>query len=133
VVQQRTKGTAGILGLTYKAGTDVVEEAAGFLLAKELGARGVKVIAYDPAYTEGPTRPALEGVCFSATAKECIQKSDVVVLATTWPEFSGIPSAEWAGLNGQPRTVVDCWRALNFLREQPGVHYLALGLGESFA
>ena len=133
LVQQRTKGTAGILGLTYKAGTDVVEEAAGFLLAKELAARGVEVIAYDPGYMGSRTRPALEGVCFSSTALECIRKSDVVVLATTWPEFAGIQAADWAGLNGQPRTVVDCWRAVNFLREQPGVHYLALGLGESFA
>jgi UDPglucose 6-dehydrogenase len=133
LVQQRTKGTAGILGLTYKAGTDVVEEAAGYLLAKELASRGVKVVAYDPGYIGSRTRPALEGVCFSSTALECIRKSDVVVLATTWPEFSGIQAADWAGLNGQPRTVVDCWRAVNFLREQPGVHYLGLGLGESFA
>ena len=133
LVQQRTKGTAGILGLTYKAGTDVVEEAAGYLLAKELAARGVKVIAYDPGYIGSRTRPALDGVCFAASSRECIQKSDVVVLATAWPEFSSISAAEWAGLNGRPRTVVDCWRAVNFLREQPGVHYLALGLGESFA
>ena len=31
LVQHQTDGTAGILGLTYKAGTDVVEQAAGFL------------------------------------------------------------------------------------------------------
>jgi UDPglucose 6-dehydrogenase len=133
LVQQRTRIAAGILGLTYKAGTDVVEEAAGFLLAKELASRGVKVIAHDPAYGKSAARAALNGVCFAENARECIQKSDVVVLATTWPEFSGIPAAEWAGLNGQPRTVIDCWRALKFLREQPGVHYLALGMGEGFA
>src|SRR5271170_2667192 len=50
LVQERTQKTAGILGLTYKAGTDVVEEAAGFLLAKELASRGIKVLAFDPAY-----------------------------------------------------------------------------------
>src|SRR5579863_1036450 len=33
--------TVGILGLTYKPGTDVVEQAAGTLLARELAARGV--------------------------------------------------------------------------------------------
>jgi UDPglucose 6-dehydrogenase len=133
LVQQRTSGAAGILGLTYKAGTDVVEEAAGFLLAKELASRGVKVIAYDPAYGRNPARPALDGVGFAASAQECIRKADVVVLATSWPEFGKISAAEWAGANGQPRTVVDCWRALKFLREQPGVHYLALGMGEGFS
>ena len=133
LVQQRTKGAAGILGLTYKAGTDVVEEAAGFLLAKELASRGVKVIAYDPVYGQNSTRPALDGVCFAASAQDCIRKADIVVLATSWPEFSRIAAAEWAGANGQPRTVVDCWRAVKFLHEQAGVHYLALGMGEGFA
>jgi UDPglucose 6-dehydrogenase len=133
LVQQRTRGTAGILGLTYKAGTDVVEEAAGFLLAKELAGRGMKVTAYDPEYGKNPAHVALEGVCLAASAQECIQKSDVVVLATSWPEFGGIPTADWAGANGRPRTVVDCWRAVKFLREQPGVHYVALGMGEGFA
>jgi UDPglucose 6-dehydrogenase len=133
LVQQRTPGTAGILGLTYKAGTDVVEEAAGFLLAKELASRGLKVVAYDPAYGQNPTRQAPPGVCFATTAQECIQKSDVVVLATAWPEFNGIRATEWAGLNGQPRTVIDCWRAVKSLGEQPGVHYIALGMGDGFA
>jgi UDPglucose 6-dehydrogenase len=133
LVQQRTVEAAGILGLTYKAGTDVVEEAAGFLLAKELASRGVKVIAYDPAYSTNSTRPALEGVCFASSARDCIREADVVVLATPWPEFGRVPATEWTGANGQPRTVVDCWRAVKFLREQPGVHYLALGMGEGFA
>ena len=133
LVQKRTLGVAGILGLTYKAGTDVVEGAAGFLLARELGSRGVKVIAYDPAYGHNSTRPALDGVCLAASAQDCIRKADVVVVATSWPEFSKITSVEWAGTDGQPRTVVDCWRAVKFLREQPGVHYLALGMGEGFA
>jgi UDPglucose 6-dehydrogenase len=111
----------------------VVEEAAGFLLAQELASRGVKVIAYDPAYGQNSARPALDGVCFAATAQECIRKADIVVLATSWPEFSKISATEWAGANGQPRTVVDCWRAVKFLHEQAGVHYLALGMGEGFA
>jgi UDPglucose 6-dehydrogenase len=132
LVQQRTVGAAGILGLTYKAGTDVVEEAAGFLLAKELASRGVKVVAFDPAYGKAANHTALDGVYFASTAQECIQKSDLVVLTTTWPEFSGLSAKEWAGSNGRPRTVVDCWRAVQFLREHPGVHYLALGMGEGF-
>ena len=131
-VVQRTEGTAGILGLTYKAGTDVVEEAAGFLLAKELLARGVSVLAFDPAYGGNSRGPALEKLCFASSALECIQKSDVVILATDWPEFGTITAKQWASDGHQRRTVIDCWRAVKFLREEPGVHYLALGLGEGF-
>ena len=131
-VVQRTKGTVGILGLTYKAGTDVVEEAAGFLLAKELLARGATVLAFDPAFGRHSRGPALEKLCFASSALECIQKSDVVILATAWPEFSAITAKQWARNSNQTRTVIDCWRAVKFLREEPGVRYLALGLGEGF-
>jgi UDPglucose 6-dehydrogenase len=134
LVQHTSKGTAGILGLTYKAGTDVVEEAAGFLLAKELLSRGVKVLAFDPAFGDGSRAPALEKLCLAASALDCIEKSDIVVLATSWPEFNGIDAAKWARTgNHKPRTVIDCWRVLKFLHDEPGVHYLALGMGESFA
>ena len=133
LVQHRTHGTAGILGLTYKAGTDVVEEAAGFLLARELGRRGVPVLAFDPAYGN-ITQPAVHNnVRFAQNARDCIAQSDVVVLATSWPEFSAIPREQWTSNNGhEPRTVIDCWRAVKFLHDEPGVHYLGLGLGEGF-
>jgi UDPglucose 6-dehydrogenase len=133
LVQHRTKDSAGILGLTYKAGTDVVEEAAGFLLAKELADRGVKVLVFDPAYGQHSPATMPDNVRFAASASECIAGSDVVVLATSWPEFDNIPQDQWARSNSQgPRTVIDCWRSLKFLRDQPGVHYLGLGLGEGF-
>jgi UDPglucose 6-dehydrogenase len=132
LVQHRTKTTAGILGLTYKAGTDVVEEAAGFLLAKELAGRGVKVLVFDPAY--GKQSPVVhDNIRFAANAADCIAGSDVVVLATSWPEFNSIPRALWASNSNQgPRTVIDCWRTVKFLHDEPGVHYLGLGLGEGF-
>jgi len=129
-VQKRCRATAGILGLTYKAGTDVVEEAAGFLLAQELASRGVKVLGYDPAY--GKTGPhKVDGFKLAESASELIAQSDVVVLTTAWPEFQAIPRTQWAR-TGTPRTVVDCWRAVSYLQHDPGVAYLALGIGEGF-
>jgi len=133
LVQHRTTGTTGILGLTYKAGTDVVEEAAGFLLAKELAGRGVKVLVFDPAYGEQSPATMHENVRFAATAADCIAGSDVVVLATSWPEFDKIPRSLWARNSNQgPRTIIDCWRTVKFLHDEPGVRYLGLGLGEGF-
>ena len=130
LVQQRTKGTVGILGLTYKAGTDVVEEAAGYLLMNELAGRGMKVMAFDPGYAKNGV--ASSNVSFAASAEDCIAHSDLVILATAWPEFSQIPAQRWVR-NSPPRTVIDCWRAVKFLHDTPGVHYLGLGLGEGFA
>lgn len=133
LVQHRTRNTAGILGLTYKAGTDVVEEAAGFLLAKELAERGIKVLAFDPAYGRQSPSQVHDNISFAANAADCIAGSDVVVLATSWPEFNSIPRELWARNSQEgPRTVIDCWRTLKFLHDEPGVRYLGLGLGEGF-
>lgn len=130
LVQQRTRGTVGILGLTYKAGTDVVEEAAGYLLMNELADRGMQVMAFDPGYAKNGV--ASSNVSFAASAEDCIAHSDLVVLATAWPEFSQIPAQRWVR-NSPPRTVIDCWRAVKFLHDTPGVHYLGLGIGEGFS
>lgn len=131
LVQSHAQGPVGILGLTYKPGTDVVEEAVGFLLAKELADRNVNVSAYDPAFGKNSRAPMDQRIRFAASARGCIDQSDLVVLATSWPEFSEIPGEQWAR-PGSPRTVIDCWRALNHLHKQPGVHYLGLGIGEGF-
>jgi len=112
---------------------DVVEEAAGFLLAKELAGRGVKVLVFDPAYGKQSPAAIPDHIRFAANAADCIAGSDVVVLATSWPEFNNIPRELWARNSNQgPRTVIDCWRTLKFLQHEPGVRYLGLGLGEGF-
>jgi UDPglucose 6-dehydrogenase len=130
-VASRAAGAVGILGLTYKPGTNVVEEAAGFLLAGELARRGFEVSTYDPGFAASPSATLPDGVRLSSTAKDCIQRSDLIVLATPWPEFTQIPLADWAR-PGPARTVIDCWRALGHLRHSPSVAYLGLGLGLGF-
>jgi UDPglucose 6-dehydrogenase len=118
----------GILGLTYKPNTDVVEEAAGYLLAQELAKRGAQVTVYDPSGMAN-SRRVLEGkVTFAASAAECIEKSGAVVVATGWREFSEIPANVWAR-TGDPRRVLDCWRELKNLEGVEGVTYVRLGNG----
>ncbi len=130
--QSNPEGTVGILGLTYKPGTDVVEEAVGFLLAQELAARGVAVVTFDPAGHRN-SAGALDGkVRFAGQARDCIEQSDVVVVATPWPEFHSLPSDQWARPR-QPRTVIDCWRVLKHLEKCEGVRYLFLGAGGRLA
>jgi UDPglucose 6-dehydrogenase len=131
-VTTRTKGRVGIRGLTYKPGTDVVEEAAGFLLARELAKRGFSVSAYDQGFAASPSAKLPAGVGLSPTAKDCVQQSDLVVLATPWPEFAALALDEWVR-PAPPRLVIDCWRVLGHLRDSPRVDYLALGLGKGFA
>jgi UDPglucose 6-dehydrogenase len=129
-VQQHSPGPVGVLGLTYKPGTDVVEEAVGLLLARDLAQRGVAVIAYDPLGEENSLRVLGDKVQLAPRAEECIAGADLVVVTTPWREFASIPGEQWARA-GAPRTVVDCWRLLKHLERQPGVRYLVLGSCEN--
>jgi UDPglucose 6-dehydrogenase len=124
--------TIGILGLTYKPDTDVVEQATGILLAQELAGRDVPLVVFDPAGPRHVCASLGNQVRFTATSKECIALASVVVLATPWPEFIRIPAIEWARHN-PPRTVVDCWRAFPHLCTADGVRYLSLGTGSAAA
>jgi len=118
----------GVLGLTYKVGTDVVEESFGLLLVRELSAAGIPVIVYDPMADLECAANGLGDVRVARNTEECISNSGVVVLATPWPEFGQVPADRWSGRD-TPRVVIDCWRAFGYLNEVSGVSYVRLGYG----
>ncbi len=121
-------GAIGILGLTYKPDTDVVEEAFGLLLAQELSASNLRVIVYDPSADAARALGASKNVRCAGSALECIEQSSVVVLATPWQEFRDVPVEKWAR-HSPERVVIDCWRMLNHLERVDGVRYVRLGFG----
>ena len=118
----------GILGLTYKPDTDVVEEAFGLLLAQELSSGNVPVVVYDPAANVGRAISTCKMARGAASAQECIASSGVVVLATPWKEFRDVSAEQWVA-GGKPRVVIDCWRVLNHLDGVSGLRYVRLGFG----
>jgi UDPglucose 6-dehydrogenase len=125
-----TGGAIGILGLTYKPNTDVIEESFGLLLAQELSAAGFPVIVFDPLADLSRALNGHSNIRIAATAEDCIAKSSVTVLATPWREFGDLPLATWLSSgNSGPRVVVDCWRALPYLESQTGLTYVKLGFG----
>ncbi|HEY4742766.1 MAG TPA: nucleotide sugar dehydrogenase [Candidatus Acidoferrales bacterium] len=118
----------GILGLTYKPNTDVVEESFGLLLAQELISADFSVVVYDPAAELSNVLRSCKSLRIAPSAQDCIAQSSVVVLATPWKEFLEIPAAQWGGHDGR-RTVIDCWRALDHLNGTEGIQYVRLGFG----
>lgn len=121
-------GAIGILGLTYKPNTDVVEEAFGLLLAQELSAANLSLVVYDPCADAAGVLGAHKTVRIARSSQECINQSDVVVLATPWAEFREISAEQWAQMDTR-RVVIDCWGALSHLDGAKGVVYVRLGFG----
>jgi UDPglucose 6-dehydrogenase len=113
IVQSRLAAgdAVGILGLAYKPATGVVDESPGIALARLLGSAGYEVHVYDPVAMDAAL-PALEGLAHGAgSVAEVLERSDVTVIVTPWPEFADLPT-EAIAQGGKRPVVIDCWRLL---------------------
>ncbi len=83
----------GVLGLTFKAGTDDLRDSPSISVIRDLVHFGAEVSAYDPTVID-PLHPAraaaLEGITLCADPYAAATDSDVVVLLTEWPEFKDL-------------------------------------------
>jgi len=121
-------GTAGVLGLSYKPDTGVIEESQGVALAKYLLQSGAKLVVYDPEAMDS-AREQLEGrVTFAASPAECARQSDVLAITTPWPEFKKLTPQDFKRHPAKP-VVLDCWRVLSREKFEDTVEYLTLGYG----
>jgi UDPglucose 6-dehydrogenase len=121
-------GIIGVLGLTYKPQTDVVEESQGLLLSRFLAADNLSVVVYDPAGMENARRVLGASVKFARSLEDCAEKSDLIVVTTPWEEFRSIPHQLLAPAN-RPRVVIDCWRLFHAEQFRGAVEYITLGIG----
>lgn len=118
-------GTVGILGLSYKPATPVVEESQSLELARRLTEDATPVVVHDPQAMESARRILGDRVRYAASRDDCAGAADVLVVATPWEEFRELdPSALRPGV-----TVLDCWRLLPAARFASRTKYLVLGQG----
>ncbi len=85
--------TIGVLGLTFKAGTDDLRESPSLAVIAELRADGALVQAYDPTVVEpldALRMTALEGITVCADPVATAAGADVLVVLTEWPEFASV-------------------------------------------
>ncbi len=103
-------GPIGVLGLSYKPDTEVVEESQGLALVERLMDLGRRVIVYDPQAIPSAQRALRGSFDTAASAADCVQRASLVVVMTPWPEFSRIPLDAYRRPTGR-LPVIDCWRA----------------------
>jgi UDPglucose 6-dehydrogenase len=111
----------GILGLSYKPDTPIVEESQSIMLARELSSKGYVVHVYDPLALEEAKKVLGNTAIYEKTLDACIKNVDVVVLATPWKSFSII--------NTEGKIIIDCWRLLKDREElKKNNQYIPLGI-----
>jgi UDPglucose 6-dehydrogenase len=124
----RPEERVGILGLSYKPDTDVIEESQGVMLAEALLREGTPIVVYDPMALESARAVLGDRAAYAGSAADCLRQSKVAVLVTPWKEFGDLRAAD-LGSHAAQLTLIDAWRQVApELRAALG-SYIAIGIG----
>lgn len=84
--------TIAILGLSFKPDSDDVRESSAYKIIRNLGETGYKkILAYDPVAVEQfKLYYDFDFVEYKDSIEEACKNADVIVLVTTWKEFSNL-------------------------------------------
>jgi UDPglucose 6-dehydrogenase len=124
----RPGDTVAVMGLSYKPGTNVVEESQGVLLAAALSKAGHRVIVHDPVAIDAGGAVLGTAVSLAATPEDALASADVAVVMVPWTQYHEFFSS-WRG-TAKTRAIIDCWRVVNGAVAPAGVAVVRLGLNE---
>jgi UDPglucose 6-dehydrogenase len=95
----------GLLGLTFKAGTDDLRDSPALTVAADLAADGAELIGYDPS-CPAPVPGLTDGIVIADDALGAAKDADALVVLTEWPQFRTL---DWPAMArvAASRTVVD--------------------------
>lgn len=89
LVPSLSNSNIGILGLTYKPGTNTLRRSLSLGLSQLLNSKGARIKAFDPMiHSKITTHPYIK-VC--TKIEELFKDLDMVILMTEWPEFLKLP------------------------------------------
>jgi UDPglucose 6-dehydrogenase len=122
--------TVGVLGLSYKPLTAVIEESQAVILAAKLIKKKIKVVLYDPLALDNVKRLFGARAKYAESARSLIRACDIIVIANPDPKFVGLKRSDFLNLK-RPVVIIDCWRILRNLRisDADGVEYIPFGIG----
>nr|WP_042187142.1 UDP-glucose/GDP-mannose dehydrogenase family protein [Kibdelosporangium sp. MJ126-NF4]CEL17838.1 UDP-glucose dehydrogenase [Kibdelosporangium sp. MJ126-NF4]CTQ90938.1 UDP-glucose dehydrogenase (EC 1.1.1.22) [Kibdelosporangium sp. MJ126-NF4] len=95
----------GLLGLTFKAGTDDLRGSPALAIAELMAAEGADLAGYDPS-VGGPVPGATDWVRVMETPYRAADGAAAMMLLTEWPEFRTLDWRRIAGLL-DGRSVID--------------------------
>ncbi len=118
----------GVLGLSFKGGTDDVRESPAISIVQSLLLEGCELQAYDPAATERAREVLpVDGPRLVSSAYEAADGADALLILTEWQEFKALDFAHIRRLLRYP-IVIDGRNLLSpdVMREH-GFIYLSMG------
>lgn len=83
--------TIGILGLSFKEGTDDMRESPAISIIDRLIAEDARIVAYDPIAIPVARNMLPAAVRYANGLKDVIRSADALLLITRWEEFLEVP------------------------------------------
>jgi UDPglucose 6-dehydrogenase len=117
-----------ILGLSYKANSEVVEESAAVKITSHLLKKCANLFVYDPAAMDNARKVlGTKGITYVNSAQECLKDSEFCLLATPWDEFKKMSPNDFTG-NMKKARLLDCWGIYNRPEFKEKIDYYTIGL-----
>ncbi len=98
--------TVGILGLSFKPGSDDIREAPSLDIVRSLLEEGAKVKAYDPFALDAVRKMFGDKIEYCRDAYQVAEGAEALVIVTEWPEFTKLDLARIKSLMRVP-VIVD--------------------------
>jgi UDPglucose 6-dehydrogenase len=118
----------GLLGLTFKAGTDDLRDSPALAVAQLLRAEGAELTGYDPAHQVG-VPGATDGVTVVDDPLMVAKEADALVVLTEWPQFRTLDWTAMAGVAATP-VVIDTRNLLDGdILRRAGFTWIGVGRG----
>lgn len=118
----------GVLGLSFKPGTDDMRESPSLDIISMLLNEGARVSVYDPMADAGRKALLLSGCCIKSDALSAVSDCQAVVVATDWPEFLEMDWKEVRDRMDQPYLVLDGRNCLDPVKlRKSGFRYVGMG------
>lgn len=101
-----SRRSIGLLGLTFKAGTDDLRGSSALAVADLLHQAGADLVAHDPGIQPGKHNPGIEPIRVVNDPYTAAEGVEALVVLTEWPEFRGL---DWNRMSNlvKRRIVVD--------------------------
>lgn len=120
----------GVLGLSFKPGTNDIREAASLDLIEALVAEGAEVSAFDPQANASAGRVLPSSVALLGSPESAAENAQALLLLTEWDE---IMNADWTGIAWRMRAPRFLFDGRNVLAAECmvnlGFEYVGVGLG----
>ena len=124
-----SKKTVGILGLSFKPGTDDLREAPALEIIGSLLKEGVRIKAYDPVAMPKAKELLGGSIKFCKDAYQAAKDSDCLVIVTEWNEFKELDFKKIKKLMRQP-VIIDGRNIYNPAEmKKMGFRYAGIGRG----